>query len=58
MLDDCVQGAQEMGENEHKLNVYVQKNAAGSCADFFGYTIVERSDRVADKRITPGKWLV
>ena len=51
-------GAEEMGENEHKLNVYVQKNAAGSCADFFGYTIVERSDRVADKRITPGKWLV
>lgn len=53
-----LQGAEEMGENEHKLNVYVQKYAPGSCADFFGYTIVERTDRVSDKRITPGKWLV
>jgi len=47
-----------MGENEHLLNVYVQQNAPGSCAEFFGYTIVNRSDRVLDKRITPGKWLV
>lgn len=50
--------AKEMGENEHLLNVYVQKNAPGSCADFFGYTVVNRSDRVSDKRITPGKWLL
>lgn len=57
-LESTVQGAEEMGEAEHKLNVYVQKNAPGSCAEFFGYTMVEKSDRVADKRITPGKWLV
>lgn len=53
-----VQEAKEMGENEHLLNVYVQKNAPGSCAEFYGYTVVNRSDRVSDKRITPGKWLV
>lgn len=53
-----MQGAAEMGENEHLLNVYVKNNARGSCAEFFGYTVVDRSDRVADKRITRGKWLV
>eukprot|EP00892_Ulva_mutabilis_P003427 jgi/Ulvmu1/1456/UM011_0186.1 len=50
--------AAQMGENEHLLNVYVQQNAPGSCAEFFGYTVVNRSDRVLDKRITPGKWLL
>lgn len=29
-----VAGADEMGQMEHVLNVYVQKNAPGCCADF------------------------
>ena len=53
-----VQGADKMNDNEHLLNVYVAKNAAGSCADFLGYTVVQSSADVSDRRITPGKWLV
>jgi hypothetical protein len=47
-----------MNDNEHLLNVYVSKNAPGSCAEFLGYTTVSSSADVADRRITPGKWLV
>lgn len=53
-----MQGAQEMSENEHLLNVHVSKNAYNSCADFLGYTLVKSSADVSDRRITPGKWLV
>ena len=53
-----MQGAEQMSENEHLLNVYVSKNAADSCADFMGFTMVDSPADVSDRRITPGKWLV
>jgi hypothetical protein len=53
-----MQGADKMNDNEHLLNVYVSKNATGSCAEFLGYTTVTSPADVADRRITPGKWLV
>jgi hypothetical protein len=53
-----MQGAEQMSENEHLLNVYVSKHAGDSCADFLGYSLVTSPADVADRRITPGKWLV
>lgn len=53
-----MQGAEEMGNNEHLLNVYVSKHAADSCAAFLGYTVVDNAREVQDRRITPGKWLL
>ena len=53
-----MQGAEQMSHNEHLLNVYVSKYAVDSCADFFGYSVVESAKDVNDRRITPGKWLV
>ena len=50
------QGAAEMGQMEHVLNVYVSKAAKGSVADFMGYVEVE--DQQATSRLTSGLWLV
>ena len=50
------QGATEMGQMEHLLNVYAAKAAAGSVADFMGY--IEVSEEEASTRLTPGLWLV
>jgi hypothetical protein len=52
----CLQGAEEMGQMEHLLNVYVSRAAKGSCADFLGYC--EVPDREATMRLTAGLWLV
>ena len=54
-----MQGAVEMSENEHLLNVYVSKNAADSCADFLGYSHVSLAPgEKLDRKLTQGKWLV
>lgn len=47
-----------MGKIEHVLNVHVSRCAKGSCAEFLGYSDVHGSDKVVDKRITTGTWLV
>ena len=51
-----MQGAEEMGQMEHLLNVYASKAAKGSIADFVGY--VEVADEEATTRLTQGTWLV
>lgn len=51
-----VEGAGEMGEMEHLLNVYVQKNAPGACADFRGY--IEATRETATPGIGEGLWLM
>lgn len=45
-----------MGQMEHLLNVYAQRVAKGSIADFLGYCEVEEDD--ATSRLTEGLWLV
>lgn len=50
------QGAAEMGQMEHVLNVYISKAAKGSVADFMGYVEVE--EQQATSRLTSGLWLV
>ncbi|GLI68475.1 hypothetical protein VaNZ11_012901 [Volvox africanus] len=51
-----VQGAEEMSQMEHLLNVYASRVARGHCADFQGYC--EVADSEATGRLTPGLWLV
>lgn len=51
-----VQGAEEMGQMEHLLNVYASKAAKGSIADFVGY--VEVSEDEATTKLTQGVWLM
>ena len=50
------QGAVEMAQMEHLINVYAAKAAPGSVADFMGY--IEVSEERANTRLTPGLWLV
>lgn len=51
-----MQGAEEMGQMEHLLNVYANKAAKGSIADFVGY--IEVAEEQATTKLTPGVWLV
>ena len=50
------QGALEMGEMEHLLNVYASRSAPNSIADFVGYAQV--GEHEANRRLTEGLWLV
>lgn len=52
------QGASEMAEMEHVLNVYAAKAAKEAVADFLGFCEVYEEDSKANKRLTPGLWLV
>jgi hypothetical protein len=51
-----LQGAAEMAQMEHLMNVYATKAAKGSIAEFLGYC--EVSPREANSRLTEGLWLV
>ncbi|KAG2447430.1 hypothetical protein HYH02_007756 [Chlamydomonas schloesseri] len=51
-----VEGAEEMSQMEHLLNVYASRVARGHCADFLGYCEVAESE--ANVRLTAGLWLV
>lgn len=51
-----LQGAEQMGQMEHLLNVYATRSAKGAIADFVGYTEVRESE--ATMRLTQGLWLV
>ncbi|CAD7700462.1 unnamed protein product [Ostreobium quekettii] len=51
-----VDGAEEMGEMEHVLNVYATRVANGCVADFIGYCGVDGSE--ARGRLTEGLWLI
>lgn len=51
-----MQGAEEIGQMEHLLNVYASRVARGHCADFLGYC--EVSEEQATARLTAGLWLV
>eukprot|EP00878_Enallax_costatus_P021670 GHUV01022959.1.p1 GENE.GHUV01022959.1~~GHUV01022959.1.p1 ORF type:complete len:156 (+),score=25.26 GHUV01022959.1:155-622(+) len=51
-----VEGAAEMAQMEHIINVYASKAAKGSIAEFLGYC--EVSAREANYRLTEGLWLV
>ena len=53
MLD---QGAEEMGQMEHLLNVYCSKKAKGSVADFLGFCDIAPEE--SSKELTAGVWLV
>lgn len=53
-----LQGASEMAEMEHVLNVYAAKAAKEAVADFLGFCEVYEEDSKANKRLTPGLWLV
>lgn len=54
----CVtaQGAEEMAQMEHLMNVYASKAAKGGIAEFLGYCEVAASE--ANYRLTEGLWLV
>lgn len=57
VLSCCVpQGAEEMAQMEHLMNVYASKAAKGSIAEFLGYCEVSASE--ANYRLTEGLWLV
>lgn len=51
-----LQGAEEMAQMEHLLNVYASRAAKGSIADFVGY--VEVDEEEATTKLTQGIWLV
>lgn len=51
-----VQGAEEMAQMEHLLNVYASRAAKGSIADFVGY--IEVNEDEATTKLTQGIWLV
>ncbi|KAI8466377.1 MAG: hypothetical protein J3K34DRAFT_524625 [Monoraphidium minutum] len=51
-----VQGAEEMAQMEHLMNVTASKSARGSIAEFLGFCEVERDQAVGN--LTPGLWLV
>ena len=50
------QGAEEMAQMEHLLNVYASRAAKGSIADFVGYVEVDEDE--ATTKLTQGIWLV
>lgn len=51
-----MQGAEEMAQMEHLMNVYASKAAKGGIAEFLGYCEVAASE--ANYRLTEGLWLV
>lgn len=53
-----VEGADEMAEMEHVLNVYAAKVARKAVADFLGFCDVSEEDSRKNKRLTPGLWLM
>ena len=55
-VKDRVQGAQEMAEMEHLLNVYASSACRKSVAPFLGYVEVDRSE--VRGKLTKGLWLV
>lgn len=56
LLFVTLQGAEQMGQMEHLLNVYANKAAKGSIADFVGY--IEVAEEQATTKLTQGVWLV
>jgi hypothetical protein len=52
----ALQGAKEMVQMEHVMNVYASKAAKGCIAEFIGYCDVEPEE--ATSRLTQGIWLV
>jgi hypothetical protein len=52
----AAQGAEEMAQMEHLMNVYASKAAKGSIAEFLGYCEVASNE--ANYRLTEGLWLV
>ena len=52
----ALQGAAEMGQVEHLLNVYASKSTKNSIANFVGYAQVLPDE--ATKTLTEGLWLV
>jgi hypothetical protein len=55
-LPSVAQGAEEMAQMEHLLNVYASRVARGHVADFLGYCEVAADE--ASARLTQGLWLV
>jgi hypothetical protein len=55
-LHPLTQGATEMAQMEHLMNVYASKAAKGSIAEFIGYC--EVLPREASQKLTEGLWLV
>lgn len=53
-----VQGADEMAEMEHLLNVYTARAARSAVADFLGYCDVTEADTKVNRKLSPGLWLV
>lgn len=51
-----VQGADEMVQMEHLINVYASKAARGAIAEFIGYSEVGRMEAAGN--LTPGLWLM
>jgi len=51
-----VEGAEQMGQMEHLLNVYAARAAPGAVAEFRGFLEVQPED--ASSRLTQGLWLV
>lgn len=51
-----VEGAEQMGQMEHLLNVYAARAAPGAIAEFRGFLEVQPEE--ATSRLTQGLWLV
>lgn len=51
-----VEGAEQMGQMEHLLNVHAATAARGAIAEFMGYLEVQPEE--ASTRLTQGLWLV
>lgn len=51
-----VEGAEQMGQMEHLLNVHAATAARGAIAEFMGYLEVQPEQ--ASTRLTQGLWLV
>lgn len=51
-----VEGAEQMGQMEHLLNVHAANAARGAVAEFIGYLEVQPEE--ASTRLTQGLWLV
>lgn len=52
----CLQGATQMGQMEHLLNVYASRAAPGKVADFIGY--IDVASAQATRQLSEGTWLV
>ena len=52
----CLQGAAQMGQMEHLLNVYASRAVPGKVADFIGY--IDVASAQATRQLSEGTWLV